>query len=367
MTLDEIYLELLRAGLWNRPAAVSGSVNLAELIEAASRQTTAPAVYRALLDKYGSKLKDQLREKLESDISRCAKSHGTANSVIAFTVGELSRKGIAPVLLKGQGIASWYPVPTLRQAGDIDLYVKEYDRACAILEGLFGPKESENSKHASFHVGGTLEIELHRYTETLPKRRDNAFYAGISDEGTSNNLVPVTLCGTDVMTPEDTFNAFYIFHHLWTHMRAMGIGMRQLCDWAALLRARKEHIDTERLKYWLKELRLLDVWQVFGCTAVEALQLDPSEVPFYDASKASRGHKLLEFILAQGNNSEFKHGRSRKSALKHKTGSLRYIHKRLGLMFPIFPGEALSQYFRDVKNGILKIFHRASSNPGVEE
>lgn len=367
MTLNEIYLELLRAGLWNRPAVVSGSANLAELIDAAGRQTTAPTVYRALLDKYGSKLNDQMKEQLENIIARCAKSHETADSVIAFVVGELSREGIASVLLKGQGIASWYPVPTLRQAGDIDLYVNEYDRACAVLERLFGPMEEENGKHASFHVGGSLEIELHRYTETLPNRKDNDFYKKISDEGTSKNLVPVTLCGAQIMTPEDTFNAFYIFHHLWTHMRAMGIGMRQLCDWAALLRARKGRLDTARLEVWLKELRLLDVWQVFGCTAVEALRLDPSEVPFYDASKASRGHKLLEFILGQGNNSEFKHGRSGESALKHKTGSLRYIHKRLGLMFPIFPGKALSQYFRDVKNGILKIFHRAPSNLGAEE
>lgn len=365
MTSSEIYLEFLRAGLWNRPAVVSGTANIGELIKCANRQTTAPLVYKAFLDRCAERIPPKTRDLMEETVARCARSHDAANTVIAAVVGLLSREGISTVLLKGQGVAAHYPVPNLRQAGDIDLYVSDYERACAILERQFGAKDGESDKHASYHVGGTLEIELHRYTEVLPGRRDNEFYASISDEGTSKDLVPVDLGGDEVMTPADTFNAFYIFHHLWNHLRSMGIGMRQLCDLAVILRSRKDSIDTQRLGTWLRKLRLLDVWQVFGCAVVLALGLEPSEVPFYDASKEARARKLVDYILNQGNNIEFKHGRSKETALKKKTGSLRYIHRRLGLMFPIFPSYALLQYVGDIKNGILKFFKAGPSDIGA--
>ena len=47
----------------------------------------------------------------------------TWNITLQKIVQELRSEGIDPYVLKGQGIAQYYPNPDLRQCGDIDLYV----------------------------------------------------------------------------------------------------------------------------------------------------------------------------------------------------------------------------------------------------
>lgn len=366
MTSTEIYLELLRAGLWNRPAVVSGSAKFAELVELARHQNTLPTVSKAVLDKFADRLPRKTHDFLQDVVQKCEKSHQAANSVIAYATQELAAEDISSVLLKGQGIASHYPVPTIRQAGDIDLYVKDFSRARAVMARLFGPETEVGSKHVTYHVGGTLDIELHKYTEVLAKESQNAEYQLISDKGTSEYLELVRLDGHFVNTPESTFNAFYIFHHLWHHFTGMGIGMRQLCDWAMFLHSHKGKLDEARLGEWLETFGLKDAWQVFGCAAVQALALPPEDLPFYDASKAKRGSRLVDFFLVQGDNRAFKHGRHDQSKLRHKGGSLRFIHRRLKLMFPIFPGKALLQYVGDIKNGLLKLFKAGTPDLGLE-
>lgn len=356
MTSTEIYLELLRAGLWNRPAVVSGSVKAADIMSLALQQSTLPLVSKALLDKVGAKLPQKVYDNLQQNVQKCENAHHAANSVIAYATSELAAAGVQAVLLKGQGVAACYTVPTLRQAGDIDLYVKDYGKAREVMTRLFGAETEEGTKHVTYHVGGTLEIELHQYTELLHNKRHNAEYQRISNAGTSEDLEQVNLDGAIVDTPETTFNAFYIFHHMWHHFVNMGIGLRQLCDWAMFLHSHKGKIDEERLSGYLEFFKLKDAWQVFGCAAAQVLDLPPEDVPFYDASKASRGSKLVDFFLIQGDNRAFKHGRKDQSKLKHKGGSLRFIHRRLKLMFPIFPGKALFRYVGDIKNGLLKLF-----------
>ena len=361
MDTDIIYLELLRAGLWDRPACVSEPFNVKAVLALASKQVTLPSICKALLSIPKAKLSANLSEMANETLERSAKSHHSANTVIATVCSRLDAAGIRSMLLKGQGIASYYPVPEIRQAGDIDLYVKEenYAEACAILSSMFGCKSGEvEDKHTSFHVGGTLEIELHRVTNTLRPKRVNTIYQRISDEGCWNNPVILDIYGTKVLTPSDNFNAFYIFHHLWCHTSTMGIGMRQLCDWAAFLRSRSGRLDSGKIACWLKQMHLTSVWQVFGCAAVCGLGLNPEEIPLYDASKMKRGERLLAYFLGQGENREFKHGRRGQSAARHKAGSLAYMHKRLFRMLPIFPREALKQYFHDLGGGIRKIFKR---------
>lgn len=361
MDTYRIYLELLRAGLWDRPACVSERIDIKAVLDLAQKQVTLPTVCRAMLSIPNARLSDKLAEMAEGTLERCAKSHHTANTVIATVCRGLDAAGIRTILLKGQGIASCYPVPEIRQAGDIDLYVREddYATACGILSSMFGGESGEVAgKHTSYHVGGSLEIELHRVTNNLHPQRINAIYQRISDEGCWGDPVALDIYGTSVLTPSDDFNAFYIFHHLWCHTGTMGIGMRQLCDWTAFLHSRSGRLDSGKIARWLKEMHLTDVWQIFGCAAVSGLGLKPEEVPLYDASKMKRGERLLSYILDQGDNREFKHGRRDQSAAKHKAGSLGYIHKRLFRMLPIFPGQALKLYFRDIRTGIRKLLKR---------
>ena len=56
-------------------------------------------------------------------------THSALNNTVVRVVALLDDAGVQSVLLKGQGSARNYPVPELRQCGDIDLYVGEENYA----------------------------------------------------------------------------------------------------------------------------------------------------------------------------------------------------------------------------------------------
>ncbi|MDE6513432.1 MAG: nucleotidyltransferase family protein, partial [Muribaculaceae bacterium] len=86
----------------------------------------------------------------------------TAARLVAF----LEQRGIRGVLLKGQGVARYYPMPQIRQTGDIDFYVgrEQYRRAVEVCREQLASNKAECEEmevHFSFDMGG-VEIELHR-------------------------------------------------------------------------------------------------------------------------------------------------------------------------------------------------------------
>lgn len=363
------YLELLRASLWNREATVASPVDWNAVVATAKQQSTFGLISQAALRLDNSQQPPTaIQQQMQAYLMKTINAHASTNRMIARVCRILQAEGISPVLLKGQGVASYYPLPLLRQCGDIDLYVgvQPFDQACSLLESeayqiakeIGGssavPSFHDTDKHYSVELGCGLSIELHQYTERLSSPKQDAIYQRISDEGTKDGLIPMSFDGVEVLTPSDTFNSFYIFHHLWHHIIGMGLGQRQLCDWMIFLHTHAGKLDLAKLNEWLLDLQLLDVWQVFGCMIVQHLGLPAEELPFFDENKKSRGDRLLHYMLAEGDNFGFKYGRS-DNAVKRKAATFQYIHRKLWRLLPIFPSIAVRTYFYELGEGVRKI------------
>ena len=97
----------------------------------------------------------------------------------------LEKAGIRPVLMKGAGLAAYYPSPEQRQWGDIDLFVgkEQYHPACAAIREAF-PKalkfdeELDHYKHYNIIADG-VSIETHRVTIDLQHPIDEKRYEAI--------------------------------------------------------------------------------------------------------------------------------------------------------------------------------------------
>ncbi len=322
-------------------------------------QSTRQLTSQAALQQSAVPVPNHIEEMMTQTLVTGVNAHASANKVLSKVAKALEAKGIKPVLLKGQGIASYYATPYLRQCGDIDLYVggDAYEKACKVLEELIGKPGEHSEKHCEFNYGHGLSIEIHRYTELLEDKRDNAFYQQISDAATAEAQVPVHFGDIDVLTPEDTFNAFYIFHHFWHHVMGMGMGMRQLCDWTVFLHTHISKLDEARLDAWLDRFRLKDVWRVLGCLAVDTLGLEPEAVPFLEPADEKLHKKaaaFLEFVLEEGDNRDYKFGRD-KSAATHKTSTFLYILRKFAKLLPIFPGQAISYLQHGISAGASKL------------
>ncbi len=335
-------------------------------------------------------------------------------SVLGEIKAKLDGAGIPFVLLKGLGCDYYYPEYGLRNLGDIDIYVGEenYLRAAEV----FGCDAAASRSPKHFTV--TLQdvtVEVHRTCEILPSRRADRHFrelasAGLfigpgdelgsagtgpavaetgaasdiasgSDAAVSGSAAGPAVAGTmlniggvEVRTPQDDFNAIYLFVHFFDHFLGGGCGLRQVCDWALFLHAKRDTLDRSYLAAALKDLGLTNAWRTFGALAVHHLGLPAEEMPLYDAAASwlsaecdaegarggglrtrkgeryvrrmtRRSDRLLRVLLAMGN-----FGKVRKQERRRKFG-MGFFSRKLGSllgalhhsfeMLALFPGHSL--------------------------
>lgn len=208
--------------------------------------------------------------------------------------------GVRAVLMKGAGLAVYYPTPQQRSWGDIDIFVggEQYHAACAAMRATFPnalrfDEELDHYKHYNLIADG-VSIEVHRVSMGLQHPVDVRCYARMETIG-MRKAEEIEVDGLTIRVPEVTFNALMVMLHSWEHVLSQGASLRQLCDLALLLHHRALDIDREQLECDLRGLALMDVWQVYMYILVEYLGLPPSEAPFY--TKASGCARRAEVLL----------------------------------------------------------------------
>ncbi|MBQ8673091.1 MAG: nucleotidyltransferase family protein [Bacteroides sp.] len=368
---EALLLEFLRAALWEKPAApeayTEGTIAWKELTELAAKQSVKGMVCHVagLLPEAQMPPRD-LRLQMHFYLLRNAQTHDLLNKRLAEVVTLCKEHGLHPVLLKGQGLAANYPIPTLRQCGDIDLYIgrQDYAKACGLIDGLVEEKArekaSETFKH--YHIRyKEVDLELHATSERLNPPRYDRFYQRWSARQLSPRYVSrLTFEGVEVEVPPVEFNTLYIFSHIWHHFTTSGIGLRQLCDWVLYLHRHAGEIDADRLEYNLLQVGLMRPWRIFGCLAVSYLGLPREEFPQYKAGYDRLARKALKRIMREGN-----FGRDRDLSKKRRSIShpiIRKIHslgchaRRFIVMMPYSPTYACHDFRYVLTNGISSLF-----------
>ena len=350
------FLELLRAGLWGIAPDLddfrSENTDWRAVLRIASEQTMVVVVADGI-----EMLPEELWPSKEAILKlavmrlRTESAHRLLNSTIAQIVTALDAAGVQSVLLKGQGLARNYPVPELRQCGDIDLYVGEenYARVHELLVPVATEIDDVSclsvGKH--FHVSmGKVLIEVHRFADVHSSPTFNKVYQEYASAGLSDDLVALDFGGVKVNTPADNFNAFYVFNHMWHHFMNEGVGLRQVCDWMLFLHSRHGKLELGYLEEILRKMDLLDSWKSFGCMLVDYLGMPAEEFPFYDATYLAKGRKVLQRILAEGNfGQETAYVRKRKGGYWYeKWFSFKCRVSRSFGVFRIFPRHAMYQF-----------------------
>lgn len=353
MTVEQTYLALLRSALWGTDMPVVDK--LQEVLDLADRQKTRGLVYDALL-RGGAALPPETAARMQELLYLNLNTHRLLNTAVARSVAALQAAEIPCVLLKGQGVARYYPNPQLRECGDVDLYIgpQRLEEAVRVVSPL-ADRVADKAKGLHWKLWmGKAEIELHDRSMSPCTHRQARLYRTLEDEGLRRGLVSQDFSDVSVDTPEDTFNAFYLFYHAWNHFTSGGIGFRQLCDWIQLLHARQDHIDRERLRAILDGMGLTGPWRLFGCIAVRDLGLPREEFPFYDDSRPRAYSRVLRLILSEGNFGLNRKSRVRKP--KSYLGNKIYYFFRHGRRFfqilPIAPREAFNT-FRAALSGAI--------------
>ena len=369
MNIQALFFSLLRSSLWGGELDVEVSGlsrrDLGRLIKIARSQAMVGLVAHEIMvhDEFACILDEEGRERLTYMVQENYFNYQKLNTVLLSVVAALRKHRIEPVLMKGHGVSKLYPVPELRQSGDIDIYVgkESFEKACQVIGEMSTPEDHQGdiSSLKHFHTRiSSVYIEIHRYTDVYHPKSYDLKYQKISDAGMHSNLVPMTFGETEILTPELNFNLFFIFNHFWHHFISDGVGLRQICDWARLLHVNYGKLDLDYLANVLRELNLMKVWKVFGYIAVNTLGLPAEQMPFYDPRCAKRAARLLDLIMREGNFAVEKHKLEKRpdGYVAGKLYTLTQDAKRDLLVFRIFPWDAVKHIAKTFFDGVGNVF-----------
>lgn len=174
-----------------------------------------------------------------------------------------SEYGYQMLLLKGYGLSLYYPIPSHRSTGDIDVSVlrqgEEIENAQIEADKIFqkelGMKvtKSKIGHHSHFTFRDILVENHYEYS--------NTYFGSIKAkkfETLLQSLVKIDrqerkLYGQTIYLPSPTFNALFLMWHMATHFCNSRITLRQLCDWKQFLSAEYENVDWLLVKKVIQE------------------------------------------------------------------------------------------------------------------
>lgn len=271
----------------------------------------------------------------------------TINEGIKDVVGKYRESGLDVVLLKGQGLAQYYPNPMSRQPGDIDLYFFDrYDEAnnvAATWEGVsFLP---DTSYHRAF-MYRDIEIENHLVYVDFYNNRNRRAWNRIEQSIPLTTNEELELEGFRVKVPQPQMNVLYVFLHSMHHMLQVGIGLRQVCDWVCLWRRRHSEVDRELFLDCIKKLRVERSVTAMAYVAENYLGLGKGIIPLDTTTRRARkdGEMMIHDIMSSGNfghSTEIMKGFERNKHLKN-IRSYRLAFARQLKLLRLYPSEVIS-------------------------
>ncbi len=304
-------LELTRCGLWDNEPNLThfvDGVNWAMVLKLAKEQTLLGVISTAI-ERLPSSLRPSRGEVLRLHhtvtLNRQYRSHHI--KVLERLIELMHHVGVErPVLLKGVGVGMNYPDPSLRQCGDIDLYVGEehYYRVWDFICKEFGIERKEEISYVHFDFDFMdTHIEIHKYAtapEGVPFHRSE-FMAWMKSQLEGDELREVELEGVKVYLPPYNFDFIYIFYHSWRHFLTGGIGLRQLCDWGCYVSTFSDKFDREELLRLIKLFKLHTPISLFATIAVRELGISHEKFLDCVSTNDRRYDKVLDRIWHGGN------------------------------------------------------------------
>lgn len=357
------YFTLLRAALWDEPVVINGPIDWDAVMQIAEFHANSVLLADLAARMDDNKPSQKMLVKMQSTLRDNLIRQMRLKQIMVSAVKLLREHNIEPVVLKGFGLALLYPNPSLRQFGDIDLYIglDAFHEACALLRTLPGGynwgEVTDVGKHYNIEFG-PYPMEIHRVSVDVEDDKEKVLYSVMEQDGLSDHPQHVNYEGFEISIPSKEFAVFFTFFHAWHHFLETGVGWRQLSDVAMTLHAYHGHIDLDKLRQWINSMKLMQPWQTFGYLLVDRLGLPSAEMPFYATACRRRAEKLFRLIMEEGNFKRangFRHKKP-KHRLWHKVHAFLVIFVDFFHRVSVFPIHAFREMRRALMMGLRKNF-----------
>jgi hypothetical protein len=195
---------------------------------------------------------------------------------------------IKMMVLKGYGMSLYYPVPSHRECGDIDMWqYGEQERADRLLREMKNVAISEDEHHhTTFTING-VHVENHYDFVNVHAHTSNKLIEKELKRLAHENGSVIDVDGSEVYLPSANFNALFLLRHAAAHFAAERINLRHLLDWALFLRHSHDSISWP----WLNSFaRTMNMHKFLSC--INAICVEYFDVPSSVLQGLERDEKL---------------------------------------------------------------------------
>lgn len=282
-----------------------------------------------------------LQEEIHASTAQFMLSNVNLSLQHAAVTGLLEAAEIPHALIKGFASAVWYPVPELRQLGDVDFLVApaDADRAGAVLEAAGFTAETKNHRIHRVYTKNGVRYEMHVDIPGIPEGAVGARCKDCLRELIPASRLRHTSFG-EMRLPSAFYHGLVLLLHTAHHLTNSGIGLRQLCDWAVFADTMP---DEEFEALFGGPLREMGLWR-FACTLTDIAVRYLGAAPKRWASRADPAvaDALLEDILSGGNFGQKSASRSHQAYLitagrKSRSRLLRALRLLLDMIYQKWP------------------------------
>ncbi len=161
-------------------------------------------------------------------------------------------EGIRTMIMKGLSVARYYPKPSHRQFGDIDIYLfGDYARGNEIIAANGSAVRQSFFVHSEFRIGG-VNVENHEKFVNDRVNRTGAYIQRELERIAPTGLRPLGEVD-GAYSPSAEFDALFLTRHATWHYARECITIRDLCDWAIFLHSEVANMDTGYVMRALKQ------------------------------------------------------------------------------------------------------------------
>lgn len=212
---------------------------------------------------------------------------------------------LRPIIVKGQALATLYPVPAHRTGGDIDIffpYEPQADKADEwAKENGSGIDESETERLR--YTWGEVPVDNLRQplrlTHPLLNRR---LHTIVEQEIRGCDSEYAVVNGSRIETLPPTLSLLVAMVRIARYLINDGVTMKQLVDLGIFLRSKGDKVDYVTLQGWITKLGLRRMARIEGQLLTTLFGFDDDEIQFVEGKTDEDVSRIVSDML-QPNNS----------------------------------------------------------------
>lgn len=232
---EQVLLELLKCSLNGGTPNLLPNLSWADICREAKYQTVVAVAEKALPDSLTEEEREPWKQALQRQYYNYLRYLAAEEELLSL----FSEAAFPPVVIKGSAAATYYPEPSRRCMGDIDLLCRQSDFALfsqTLLENGYtqicmddGMQNRETARHVEFRKD-IFCVELHRCFSNENEVVERIIIAGL--EHAASGLID----GHSFPMLPRLANGILLLEHMKKHLQS-GMGLRQMLDWMMYVEA----------------------------------------------------------------------------------------------------------------------------------